>query len=168
MLKEQIAKLAKENPALQDEILGLIQKKKASTPNFDTLHRSATREIVGLLRWVTWLGEISDLMDRLISLGEINRMGRIEGVPLVSYSLQVDAIRAVVNGSQDSDYQVRITTHPKSGHHCTCLDWKHNSQDVGPCKHVLMLAVETKKRIEEKMGELDLSVAEISAGVILV
>ena len=39
-----------------------------------------------------------------------------------------------------------ITIAPSRGHHCTCPDWEKNGRNVGPCKHVMALALTWKSR----------------------
>ncbi len=88
-----------------------------------------------------------ELMDLLISKGEARRLGRLTDVKVTTFALQGNKIQALVQGTSGV-YQTSITLSPR-GHRCSCPDWLQNGPKVGPCKHVLALAVAWQ---EERLG----------------
>lgn len=86
------------------------------------------------------------LVDDLVAAGERRRVGRVSDINVGVINFNRMQVTAKVAGTT-GNYDVRITVAPKRGHHCTCLDWEKNGRQVGPCKHVLALALAWKNEM---------------------
>jgi predicted nucleic acid-binding Zn finger protein len=83
-------------------------------------------------------------MDALVAAAERRRLDRSEAITVVTMAEDASRINAVIQG-ETGKYNTRITLKPQRGHHCTCPDWERNGRRVGPCKHVLALALTYKR-----------------------
>lgn len=83
------------------------------------------------------------LVTDLVAAGERRRVGRVSDINVGVMDFDGTRVTAKVAGTT-GHYDVRITVAPKRGHHCTCPDWEKNGRQVGPCKHVLALALAWK------------------------
>jgi hypothetical protein len=167
-LRKQLIKLAHENPELRSDLLPLI--KEGSVTKQATDFNKFRQDLVNVLgdqiriyeqamndghrsfleTTERFQGEISDLTDTgntlsiLIGKGESRRLGRAaQGVRITDAKEESGGNRITAHpaGSRGEKYDTRITLAPRRGHHCTCMDWQQRGRSVGPCKHVLALAL---------------------------
>lgn len=86
------------------------------------------------------LNDMISLCRLLLNKAEHRRSGRAQTVRIDQITFDGLVLRATVKGTDT--YKTRITFFPHPGHHCDCLDWSQNAKAVGPCKHVLALAMQ--------------------------
>lgn len=76
----------------------------------------------------------------LLRKADPRRVQRAGSMELVTAHREGDTLYASVRGSQQDLYQCRISLNPR-GFHCTCRDCRKRGHEVGPCKHVIKMAL---------------------------
>jgi len=101
------------------------------------------------------------LVEDLVAAGERRRIGRVSDVNVGVVDFDGTRVTATVAGTT-GHYDVRITVAPKRGHHCSCPDWEKNGRRVGPCKHVLALALAWKEeRLTPEVESISAKLSDI-------
>ena len=83
------------------------------------------------------------LVARLLSTSDGRRVERADDVAVteVGWVPGSDFVLAARGGAGRTSYYVRISLGAKPSHRCTCPDWRFRAATLGPCKHVLAVAV---------------------------
>lgn len=100
---------------------------------------------------ITLRGQIS-LLNTLILKGEEKRLNRSDSMHVATVQMNHNTLTGTVEGNT-GNYQARVTFNPR-GFHCTCADFR-SARKVGPCKHVLALAIEGRDTMEAAIKVLE-------------
>lgn len=96
----------------------------------------------------------AEAMEALLAKGEEGRVDRSEHKPIEVRVVTFEGANTITGRVQGVErmYDVRITTAPRRGYHCTCPDSRRRGRQVGPCKHTLALA---RHRLDELQPEIE-------------
>ncbi len=87
----------------------------------------------------------SDLK-RLLNIADPARLDRAFSRDVISYTVEGDRALARVESADDPEtYQTMIVVGRFRSYNCQCPDRHYRGRSVGPCKHVLSLAMRLLK-----------------------
>lgn len=81
-------------------------------------------------------------LDALLSKADPARVSRAYDYPMQYVEWMGSQWYGVCANSEGTLYKSRITLTGQRGFNCTCPDRRWNAAQVGPCKHVIALALE--------------------------
>lgn len=80
-------------------------------------------------------------LDALMSKADPARVSRAFGLPMQYTEWTGNQWRGLCPGSTGTVYEPRITLVGQRSFNCTCQDKVRHARQVGPCKHVISLAL---------------------------